>query len=65
MLRQVGVQEFCEAVGQGGLRLGFAGVVGVGDLAAHVGVGDDAADAAGRGRRLGGGGGVGGYVYNQ
>jgi hypothetical protein len=42
VLRQAGVQQFCEAVGQGELRLGFTGVgrlVGVGDLAAHVGVG--------------------------
>ena len=41
VLRQAGVQQFCEAVGQGGLRLGVTGVgrlVGVGDLAAHVGV---------------------------
>jgi hypothetical protein len=26
VLRQVGVQQFCEIVSQGGLRLGFAGV---------------------------------------
>ena len=44
VLRQAGVQQFCEAVGQWGLRLGFAGVgrlVGAGDLAAHVGVGGE------------------------
>ena len=42
VLRQAGVQQFCEAVGQGVLRLWFTGVgrlVGAGDLAAHVGVG--------------------------
>ncbi len=42
VLRQAGVRQFCEVVGQGALLHGFARVVrfvGAGDLAAHVGVG--------------------------